>query len=325
MNISILTRFYDQDYIPFYNHMLYGYVRQQLSKNGLAQAMDDSKRGVLSIFEWSDIIKPFIFVSGLPSPRRDRLGTPIRYNLVIADDISSLRQWTNFFIWLFQNAEQLTNFVSTLDDVLAVNNELPEDVPPANIIIDAINSFKNKHNDYIDLIGNENYSYIIYSAFVRDNVSLVSEVLAEEAPAGILWYDGKTLQIPEKKKIYPQKVTKKYPYHLIGGCLFLILLFLIFIRAILLDQDTKNSPVPSEKKSSESCQGGDINKTAANLSNGNLGCAQSTPTDNTANLESTSGNISVNPESTSGNNTGTQSKRNNAGSGRLKDKIHNKK
>lgn len=90
MDGAVLTRFHSEDYKVFFAPGLYADFLKKVEAVGFSRAMDDTKPGMLY---WREKTRSWLWVTGVPSARKDRIGTPIRFNLLLADSDAVIRNW----------------------------------------------------------------------------------------------------------------------------------------------------------------------------------------------------------------------------------------
>lgn len=90
MDGAVLTRFHSEDYKVFFAPGLYADFLKKVEAVGFSRAMDDTKPGMLY---WREKPRSWLWVTGIPSARKDRIGTPIRFNLLLADGDAVIRNW----------------------------------------------------------------------------------------------------------------------------------------------------------------------------------------------------------------------------------------
>jgi len=198
MKGALLTRFFNLDYSSYFDQPLYNTVVRVAEESGLARAIDDTRKGLLLLSRWRGLNSSVLWVTGIPSSRKDKLKTPIRYNLVLSDDMESLQNWACFFLWLFQHDDKLNYLGNDFDTLVADNAELA--VNSFDAVLSKMNSLRVIENSIEIVFFESNVDYLLFSELAQDNVSLVKEVLAEGVPAGLLWNAGKLQTIPPQKK-----------------------------------------------------------------------------------------------------------------------------
>lgn len=218
---ALLTRFYYQDYTLYFDLSLYKKVIAFLKKTGLINAIDDTKNGLLLFQDDVDIGDQNLYITGIPSNRKDKFNTPIRYNMVFSGSVAEIRSLVEIFLWLFRNNGLLQEFAAGLDSLI------PDNTPPIrenfDEILDTLVMVKQKARDITPFIGGNEFSFFLYSQLAKDNVSLVEEVLKPNSPDGVLWYDGNIKKIKAKKKILQKNRV------LIAGIAFFVVMGLLLL------------------------------------------------------------------------------------------------
>ena len=97
MKVAIETRFTNQDYFVFGATDLYDNFIKLLTNHSIHRLIDtNGYSGVLLDF-YGPI---YLYITGLPTARRDNIDTPIRYNLFIQADGEDLSTFERIFAFL---------------------------------------------------------------------------------------------------------------------------------------------------------------------------------------------------------------------------------
>lgn len=220
MTGALITRFKSTDYEPIINEGdLYTTAREYLHTHGFHRAIDDTQK---CFFAWKDITSSKICmrVTGIPSSRKDKVNTPIRYTLIAAamsaEEKRCLSTWTRFFLACFTatDKEMASSAEKTLQEIGKSFDTLVENVqndlnfaPFAKALNNVVDDSLPALVKYVSIptdLWEKDLQFLLYSPFVKDPKNIV-EILNKGAPQGAVWLDNtlacvKASPLRQKKK-----------------------------------------------------------------------------------------------------------------------------
>lgn len=234
MKCALLTRFYSDDYNVFFAPALYDRFLKTAKELGLSRALDDTKPGLLFLRHDG---QSRLWVTGIASGRRDCIGTAIRFNLLLEDEESVLRDWAGFFL-AHLNVPEKRNLqaLGSLWDTLVIDNKSFSHGTDSERVIALLQKFR-KASALPPLLPEKPGDFIVASPLVLRPDSL-AEILTASSLSGVVLLNGKLEPVIQRKK-------KTFRAILTSGTILVILLCGIFYALVLQESSPTNSENPA--------------------------------------------------------------------------------
>lgn len=200
MEGAVLTRFHSEDYKVFFAPGLYADFLKKVEAVGFSRAMDDTKPGMLY---WREKPRSWLWVTGIPSARKDRIGTPIRFNLLLTDSDAVIRNWSAHCLALFSSPADggLRQLGEAWDALIVDNQAFRAGVGFSHLL--AYLEQASKTGFEARLSQQLVKDYCILSPLVPE-AAFVNDVLIDTSLQGAVWSRGRLEEVPAaKKKILP--------------------------------------------------------------------------------------------------------------------------
>ena len=217
MKCALLTRFYSDDYNVFFAPALYDRFLKTAKELGLSRALDDTKPGLLFLHHDG---QSRLWVTGIASGRQDCIGTAIRFNLLLEDEESVLRDWAGFFL-AHLNVPEKRNLqaLGSLWDTLVIDNKSFSHGTDSERVIAILQNFR-KASALPPLLPENPGDFMVASPLVLrpDNLA---EILTDASLRGVVLLNGKLEPVIQRKK-------KTFRVILTAGTIFVIVLSGVF-------------------------------------------------------------------------------------------------
>ena len=199
MDGAVLTRFHSEDYKVFFAPGLYADFLKKVEAVGFSRAMDDTKPGMLY---WREKTRSWLWVTGVPSARKDRIGTPIRFNLLLADSDAVIRNWGAHCLALLDSPADggLRRLGEAWDALIVDNQAFRAGVGFSHLL--AYLEQASKTGFEARLSQQLVKDYCILSPLVPE-AAFVNDVLIDTSLQGAVWSRGRLEEVPAAKKKNP--------------------------------------------------------------------------------------------------------------------------
>lgn len=263
MRGTIITRFLSQDYTAFLDKDLFVSHRETLGATGLGRACEETRPGLIFWHGGKIGGAPgnFLKVTGIPSERRDKVNTPIRYSIIMEGHKEELEPWAVFFLSLFEkkNTESLKATGKCLDELIVDNASLDEKATPDFAsVLKKLDDTKARLNAGSKTSEKPESGYIIFSPLLG-KTEYLTEVLTDSLTcAGTHWLDGEYLEVkrPAQKKTLESRVTKEDPkmVKMLMGAVLLMVIILLGETTYLISLSGKVQNLESSVQQLNQCQ-----------------------------------------------------------------------
>lgn len=261
MNGCIQTRFFAQDYSPHLDSSSsFEKSRKKLQEFGLNRACDDTRPGLV-LWRWN--AERFLKVTGIPSHRKDKVKTPIRYTLIIQGEMGELEKWFAFFLAVFSGEDRSTleNLAQTLDSFIDDENTSFKEGTTFQKVLAALLPIRDGVNATYKGKGLPDSGYDIFSPLLPD-ASYVSEVVLPGTPQGTLWLGTDKFERIEvshsskKKPNLPEYLTicAQQPAMLAVFCIILVAFGLTVWGLVALVPTSEKKATPAVTEENKSAQ-----------------------------------------------------------------------
>lgn len=195
MQGAVLTRFASEDYKVFFAPALYTEFLEKVRSDGLEQTIDDTKPGLLYR---RDRLESYLWITGIASTRADRIGTPIRFNLLLKGRDTDIREWIKFFLLLLSapSMDGIGGLGKAWDSLITDNQAFRRGVDFSHLYKLLENICSSYSLPPLSLSVNQDFA--ILSPLVPE-ASFVSEVLTNTSLQGSVWVHGQFDNVPQKK------------------------------------------------------------------------------------------------------------------------------
>lgn len=200
MEGAVLTRFHSEDYKVFFAPGLYADFLKKVEAVGFSRAMDDTKPGMLY---WQEKPRSWLWVTGIPSARKDRIGTPIRFNLLLTDSDAVIRNWGAYCLALLSSPADggLRRLGEAWDALIVDNQAFRAGVGFSHLFACLEQVLQTGFEGGLSqqLVKD----YCILSPLVPE-AEFIRDVLIDTSLQGAVWSRGRLEEVPAaKKKILP--------------------------------------------------------------------------------------------------------------------------